>query len=166
MLGAECLIPLRSLQGGAPEGVEFVDQEEEYVVDPVTGQGRWQAVGPGSQALSPTAAVRSPPAALHHAMVCVPQEVAGSGLACCSQLLMVVSVQAYARVALALQPVKMRKKPGPKSKKQKMAEAAAAAAAAAAEAANASDDGDPSASLHSAGAQPQGSYGGPSVEQI
>jgi hypothetical protein len=41
------------LQGGAPEGVEYVDQEEEYVVDPVTGEGRWVAVGTGNVPLAP-----------------------------------------------------------------------------------------------------------------
>ncbi len=40
-------------QGGAPEGVEYVDQEEEYVVDPVSGEGRWVAVGTGSVPLAP-----------------------------------------------------------------------------------------------------------------
>ena len=41
------------LKGGAPEGVEYVDQEEEYVVDPVTGEGRWVAVGTGNVPLAP-----------------------------------------------------------------------------------------------------------------
>lgn len=32
------------LQGGAPEGLKFVDTEEEWVVDPATGQGAWLPV--------------------------------------------------------------------------------------------------------------------------
>ena len=44
---------LTLLQGGAPEGVEYVDQEEEYVVDPVSGEGRWVAVGTGNVPLAP-----------------------------------------------------------------------------------------------------------------
>ena len=40
-------------QGGAPEGVEYVDQEEEYVVDPATGEGRWVAVGTSNVPLAP-----------------------------------------------------------------------------------------------------------------
>lgn len=31
-------------QGGAPEGLKFVDTEEEWVVDPATGQGAWLPV--------------------------------------------------------------------------------------------------------------------------
>lgn len=31
-------------QGGAPEGLKFVDTEEEWVVDPATGQGQWLPV--------------------------------------------------------------------------------------------------------------------------
>lgn len=32
------------LQGRAPEGIKFIDVEEEYVVDPVSGEGSWQPV--------------------------------------------------------------------------------------------------------------------------
>lgn len=34
----------RPLQGGAPVGLKFVDTEEEWVVDPATGQGQWLPV--------------------------------------------------------------------------------------------------------------------------
>ena len=33
-----------ALQGGAPEGLKFVDTEEEWVVDPQSGQGQWLPV--------------------------------------------------------------------------------------------------------------------------
>jgi hypothetical protein len=33
------------LQGGAPDGVEFIDEEEEYVVDE-QGVGSWQPARP------------------------------------------------------------------------------------------------------------------------
>lgn len=36
--------PPRWLQGGAPEGLKFVDTEEEWVVDAATGQGAWLPV--------------------------------------------------------------------------------------------------------------------------
>jgi hypothetical protein len=32
------------LQGGTPEGIKFVDTEEEWVVDKQTGQGAWLPV--------------------------------------------------------------------------------------------------------------------------
>ena len=32
------------VQGGAPEGLKFVDTEEEWVVDAATGQGAWLPV--------------------------------------------------------------------------------------------------------------------------
>ncbi|KAI3429733.1 hypothetical protein D9Q98_010048 [Chlorella vulgaris] len=35
---------LTILAGGAPEGLKFVDTEEEWVVDPATGQGAWLPV--------------------------------------------------------------------------------------------------------------------------
>jgi hypothetical protein len=33
----------------APDGYTFHDIEEEYVVDPMTGEARWQQVKPGKQ---------------------------------------------------------------------------------------------------------------------
>ena len=40
------LLPLLLLllQGGTPEGIKFVDTEEEWVVDKQTGQGAWLPV--------------------------------------------------------------------------------------------------------------------------
>eukprot|EP00882_Tetradesmus_deserticola_P009596 GHRQ01010130.1.p1 GENE.GHRQ01010130.1~~GHRQ01010130.1.p1 ORF type:complete len:227 (+),score=99.55 GHRQ01010130.1:169-849(+) len=37
------------LSGRAPDGYTFHDVEEEFVVDPMTGEGRWQQVKPGKQ---------------------------------------------------------------------------------------------------------------------
>lgn len=44
------LHPIHSIlppQGGAPEGVKFVDTEEEWVVDAATGKGAWLPVRRG-----------------------------------------------------------------------------------------------------------------------
>lgn len=41
----ECLLEI--LQGRAPEGWSFRDVEEEYRVDPITGEGRWVQLGGG-----------------------------------------------------------------------------------------------------------------------
>eukprot|EP00878_Enallax_costatus_P038401 GHUV01043621.1.p1 GENE.GHUV01043621.1~~GHUV01043621.1.p1 ORF type:complete len:110 (+),score=32.17 GHUV01043621.1:509-838(+) len=40
---------LEKLAGRPPDGYTFHDVEEEYVVDPSTGQGRWQQVKPTKQ---------------------------------------------------------------------------------------------------------------------
>ena len=46
-------------QGGAPEGVEYIDQEEEFMVDPATGAGAWVAVRAGSAPISPQQVVQT-----------------------------------------------------------------------------------------------------------
>lgn len=44
------------LASRAPEGYSFHDIEEEYVIDPATGQGRWQQVKPSKQQRAAAAA--------------------------------------------------------------------------------------------------------------
>ncbi|KAF6262239.1 TAFII55 protein conserved region-domain-containing protein [Scenedesmus sp. NREL 46B-D3] len=44
------------LSGRAPDGYTFHDVEEEYVVDAMTGEGRWQQVKPGKQRAAAAAA--------------------------------------------------------------------------------------------------------------
>lgn len=40
---------IEMLNGRAPDGYSFHDVEEEFVVDPMSGEGRWQQVKPGKQ---------------------------------------------------------------------------------------------------------------------
>eukprot|EP00879_Flechtneria_rotunda_P025614 GHRR01027241.1.p1 GENE.GHRR01027241.1~~GHRR01027241.1.p1 ORF type:complete len:114 (+),score=47.31 GHRR01027241.1:329-670(+) len=44
------------LSGRAPDAYTFHDVEEEYVVDPTTGEGRWQPLKPSKQRATTTAA--------------------------------------------------------------------------------------------------------------
>ena len=50
------------LQGKAPEGYEFIDEEEEYVVAPNGRSGSWQPYQPGRTAEQPVIAPQKKPA--------------------------------------------------------------------------------------------------------
>ena len=46
-VGTTCTVS-NHLQGGAPQGVDIVDCEEEYAVDPATQKGEWKKAAPST----------------------------------------------------------------------------------------------------------------------